>query len=139
MLSVPHMCQGKGVTVDKLLPDVLHFPPATDLHDHPLVQSSCLILQVSSTLQFTAMPLHLYRFKAIFPGTSAFNTKQGAHRHVHQMQAAVWVLHCIQAAMHAQSKSSCMPAHALNPGPEWEVVDACAAPGNKTTQVAGVP
>ena len=31
-----------------------------------------------------------------------------------------------------------MPAHALDPGPEWEVVDACAAPGNKTTHVAGV-
>ncbi len=29
-----------------------------------------------------------------------------------------------------------MPAHALNPEPGWTVVDACAAPGNKTTHVA---
>ena len=36
-----------------------------------------------------------------------------------------------------QSKSSCMPAHALRPEPGWEVLDACAAPGNKTTHVAG--
>ena len=30
-----------------------------------------------------------------------------------------------------------MPAHALRPEPGWEVLDACAAPGNKTTHVAG--
>ena len=36
-----------------------------------------------------------------------------------------------------QSKSSCMPAHALNPEPGWTVLDACAAPGNKTTHLAG--
>ena len=34
------------VHVDTLLPDVIHFPANTDLHDHPLVQNSCLILQV---------------------------------------------------------------------------------------------
>eukprot|EP00879_Flechtneria_rotunda_P027154 GHRR01029028.1.p1 GENE.GHRR01029028.1~~GHRR01029028.1.p1 ORF type:complete len:363 (+),score=144.53 GHRR01029028.1:78-1166(+) len=37
-----------------------------------------------------------------------------------------------------QSKASCMPAHALNPQPGWHVVDACAAPGNKTTHVAAL-
>ncbi len=37
--------QGKQVTVDELLPDVLLFPPGTDLHDHPLVTSSRLVLQ----------------------------------------------------------------------------------------------
>lgn len=36
-----------------------------------------------------------------------------------------------------QSKASCLPAHALAPQPGWHVVDACAAPGNKTTHVAG--
>lgn len=36
-----------------------------------------------------------------------------------------------------QSKASCMPAHALRPEPGWHVVDCCAAPGNKTTHVAG--
>lgn len=29
-----------------------------------------------------------------------------------------------------------MPAHALAPRPGWAVVDACAAPGNKTTHLA---
>lgn len=31
-----------------------------------------------------------------------------------------------------------MPAHALAPEPGWDVLDACAAPGNKTTHLAGV-
>jgi len=34
------------VSVDDLLPDVLVFPAGTDLHDHPLVKSGMLILQV---------------------------------------------------------------------------------------------
>lgn len=38
---------------------------------------------------------------------------------------------------HMQSRSSCMAAHALNPKPGWKVIDACAAPGNKTTHLAG--
>jgi hypothetical protein len=33
--------------IDPLLPDVLVFPPGTDLHDHPLVQQGVLILQAS--------------------------------------------------------------------------------------------
>lgn len=35
-----------SVHVDELLPDLLVFPPGTDLHDHPLVTSGVLILQV---------------------------------------------------------------------------------------------
>lgn len=38
-----------GPVVDELLPDVLVFPPGTDLHDHPLVQQGVLVLQVSET------------------------------------------------------------------------------------------
>ena len=36
-----------------------------------------------------------------------------------------------------QSRASCLPAAALAPGEGWTVVDACAAPGNKTTHLAG--
>jgi putative methyltransferase len=31
-----------------------------------------------------------------------------------------------------------MPAHALQPGPGWHLVDCCAAPGNKTTHAAAL-
>lgn len=35
-----------------------------------------------------------------------------------------------------QDKASCMPVLALRARPGWHCVDACAAPGNKTTQLA---
>lgn len=37
-----------------------------------------------------------------------------------------------------QGKASCIPALALAPDAEWEVLDACAAPGNKTVQLAAL-
>lgn len=40
--------------------------------------------------------------------------------------------------MSVQGKSSCMPAHALNPCKGWKVLDCCAAPGNKTTHLAAL-
>lgn len=35
-----------------------------------------------------------------------------------------------------QDRSSCFPAHILNPGENDHVIDSCAAPGNKTTHLA---
>ncbi|KAK9808127.1 hypothetical protein WJX73_009331 [Symbiochloris irregularis] len=69
------------VSVDEHLKDVLVFEPSVELHDHPLVVNTSLILQ---------------------------------------------------------GKASCMAAHALNPQAGWTVVDACAAPGNKTSHLAGL-
>ncbi len=40
--------QGQLAAVDPLLPDLLAFPPGTDLHDHPLVASGALVLQVGA-------------------------------------------------------------------------------------------
>ncbi|GMH32500.1 hypothetical protein BSKO_00334 [Bryopsis sp. KO-2023] len=37
-----------------------------------------------------------------------------------------------------QGYGSCMCARALAPGNDWHVLDACAAPGNKTTHLASV-
>ncbi|KAG0562494.1 hypothetical protein KC19_9G151000 [Ceratodon purpureus] len=37
-----------------------------------------------------------------------------------------------------QGKASCMPAQALAPDCDWEVLDACAAPGNKTVHLAAL-
>lgn len=37
-----------------------------------------------------------------------------------------------------QSKASCMPAHVMQPEAGWTIIDACAAPGNKTTHLAAM-
>ena len=42
---------------DKLLPDVLLFPPGSDLHDHPLVVEGKLLLQVCPCLLTTPLRL----------------------------------------------------------------------------------
>ncbi len=37
-----------------------------------------------------------------------------------------------------QSLASCIPAFVLDPKSSWNIIDACAAPGNKTTHVAAI-
>lgn len=37
-----------------------------------------------------------------------------------------------------QDKASCFPAFVLNPEPESHVIDACAAPGNKTSHLSAI-
>lgn len=37
-----------------------------------------------------------------------------------------------------QGRASCLPAAALNPEKGWACIDGCAAPGNKTTQLAAM-
>jgi putative methyltransferase len=49
-LTAMHASNAAVPVVDELLPDLLEFPPGTDLHDHPLVQQGVLILQVTAAV-----------------------------------------------------------------------------------------
>jgi putative methyltransferase len=37
-----------------------------------------------------------------------------------------------------QDKASCFPVYALRVKPHWHIIDACAAPGNKTIHLAAL-
>lgn len=82
-------------TIDAVVPQVLVFPPGTDLHAHPAVRSGQLILQDRASC----------------------------------LPAAI----LLDAVPVQKSFSSGVTA-----GPLEYVVDACAAPGNKTTQLAAL-
>ncbi|XP_064533742.1 28S rRNA (cytosine-C(5))-methyltransferase [Pseudopipra pipra] len=72
---------GKKFLLDPHLPELLVFPPQTDLHDNLLYTSGHIILQ---------------------------------------------------------DKASCLPAFLLSPTAGSHVIDACAAPGNKTSHLAAI-
>ncbi|KAJ7958392.1 RNA (C5-cytosine) methyltransferase [Quillaja saponaria] len=44
----------------------------------------------------------------------------------------------VNGSIFMQGKASSMVAHALGPKPGWKVLDACAAPGNKTVHLAAL-
>ncbi|KAJ1915180.1 hypothetical protein H4219_004451 [Mycoemilia scoparia] len=73
--------KSKTFVLDSHLPDLLVFPPLTDLHDHPLYLNGDIILQ---------------------------------------------------------DKASCFPAHVVSPAPNSKALDACAAPGNKTSHMSSL-
>ncbi|XP_005986929.1 probable 28S rRNA (cytosine-C(5))-methyltransferase [Latimeria chalumnae] len=81
--SMEDMCAltGKQFICDLHLPELLVFPPKTDLHNHFLYTAGNIILQ---------------------------------------------------------DKASCLPAYLLNPPVGSHVIDACAAPGNKTSHLAAI-
>ena len=40
--------------------------------------------------------------------------------------------------LYISPQASCIPAYVLDPPPESSVIDACAAPGNKTTHLSAI-
>lgn len=77
---------------------------------------------VKSTKKAICFDPHIPNLVAVSPGTDF--TKTEAYR---------------SGAIILQDKASCFPAYLLNPSPEdGDVIDSCAAPGNKTTQLGAI-
>lgn len=77
---------------------------------------------VKSTGKALCFDPHIPNLLAVSPGVDF--TKTDAYK---------------SGAIILQDKASCFPAYLLNPGPEdGDVIDTCAAPGNKTTHLAAI-
>lgn len=77
---------------------------------------------VKSTKKAICFDPHIPNLVAVSPGTDF--TKTEAYK---------------SGAIILQDKASCFPAYLLSPGPEdGDVIDSCAAPGNKTTHLGAI-
>ncbi|KAH1252657.1 putative 28S rRNA (cytosine-C(5))-methyltransferase [Glycine soja] len=107
-----------SVQKDNLLPDLLILPPGTDLHDHPLVKNGSIFLQRHKACSDTSQNREAPKLIACFSFL------------------VIFLLTLRQT--YVKGKASSMAAPALSPEPGWEVLDACAAPGNKTVHLAAL-
>lgn len=99
----------------------LNQPPALDLRVNPLLTS---IEEVETALQSTGIPVsrvpHLPQALRLTGSTGAIQNLPG-------FSAGWWTV---------QDSSAQLVSHLLDPQPGETIVDACAAPGGKTTHIA---
>ncbi|CAJ1990329.1 NOL1/NOP2/sun family [Leishmania donovani] len=110
-------------TQDPVVPHLLVFPPGTDLHAHPAVRSGQLILQDRASCLPAAVLLDAVPVEVIE------GDKAGSSKGVKKTKGGT-------ALSKAKGRGNETDAAARKPL-EY-VVDACAAPGNKTTQLAAL-
>ncbi|KAG5475091.1 hypothetical protein CUR178_04541 [Leishmania enriettii] len=106
-------------TQDPVVPHLLVFPPGTDLHAHPAVRSGQLILQDRASCLPAAVLLDAVPVEVIEGET--------ANRH-----------HSRKETRDGKVSAKEREAASTTRKPLEYIVDACAAPGNKTTQLAAL-
>jgi 25S rRNA (cytosine2278-C5)-methyltransferase len=94
----------------------------TTFQDCNRVRSVSSLLEVQETENAIYIDADIPNLIAFPPGTDLTKTKQ--------YKSGGFIL---------QDKASCFPAYLLDPGPfDGDIIDACAAPGNKTTHLASI-
>ncbi|CAJ1030078.1 putative 16S rRNA methyltransferase RsmB/F [Leishmania utingensis] len=113
-------------TQDRIVPDLLVFPPGTDLHAHPAVRSGQLILQDRASCLPAAVLLDAVPVEIIEDNKASSSSSGGGGKTKRHGKALV-------KAELEDNKTATAARKQLE-----YVVDACAAPGNKTTQLAAL-
>ncbi|KAK7194776.1 NOL1/NOP2/sun family [Novymonas esmeraldas] len=122
-------------TVDPVVPHLLVFPPGTDLHAHPAVRSGQLILQDRASCLPAAVLLDAVPVEVDL-GDGVTSSTSGSSKSKSKPGKATSATPATAAAGEAGQGHS--DACATTRKPLEYVVDACAAPGNKTTQLAAI-
>ncbi|KAG8342135.1 hypothetical protein TRVL_07036 [Trypanosoma vivax] len=104
-------------TIDPIVPSLLVFPPGTDLHAHPAVRSGQLVLQDRASCLPACILLGSVEVQTFCSSCDRKGSK-GSGRTVKSCNCRAGV-------------------GGDTPALEY-IVDACAAPGNKTTQLAAL-
>ncbi|CAG9577284.1 conserved hypothetical protein [Leishmania major strain Friedlin] len=110
-------------TQDPVVPHLLVFPPGTDLHAHPAVRSGQLILQDRASCLPAAVLLDAVPVEVIEGDTA------GSSKGRKKAKGGTAL---------GKEKGRGNETDAAARRPLEYVVDACAAPGNKTTQLAAL-
>eukprot|EP00038_Savillea_parva_P002356 m.113646 g.113646 ORF g.113646 m.113646 type:complete len:665 (+) comp10811_c0_seq4:214-2208(+) len=119
---------------DPHLPDVLAFAPGTDLHESPLYGLGMSL--------YTCVCARIYAYACVCTHWSERKMASLCIRFVRQTYIHSFrvsdMCRYLDGSLILQDKASCMPAHAVGPPPGATCIDACAAPGNKTSHLAAL-
>ncbi|XP_058086862.1 25S rRNA (cytosine-C(5))-methyltransferase NSUN5 isoform X4 [Magnolia sinica] len=112
----------------KNVQDLLTLYNRTPVASRPrYVRVNSLKMNVESALQELGK-VHKVSKDDMVPDLLVLPSGTDLHNHPLVMNGSVFL----------QGKASCMVAVSLGPEPGWEVLDACAAPGNKTVHLAAL-
>lgn len=143
--STKQALDAKNIKMHPDLPYMFYLPPGShsllNLHDHPLVTKGSIILQDLPS----ALPAHALLGEVLYPQSAAFSSSSKSKDTSASPSVAVtsW-REFLQTSLNEVGATTATKASKSNKSKgkssnaSFDVIDACAAPGNKTSQLAAL-